>query len=554
MALPLWEECSWVKAITSDSQRKFLHETEKEDRAQKDKEIAAALHRKESEDAEHRRRLLEKNEKLLKLTSALFETPAPKPPGPSEPTDGTNPENPTDEKQSEESQQQQPPDEATMVRRASTKKSLFDDDEEDAAEKLFPSKTRERKDAKPSETTEKDDKLKEEGTDTVVPPTEGEPSLTLEKSPSDAKEKPVEKEIVKEEEPKDPLFPFPVNDELNQMIYLYLGAGYKLPCGAIVVGQNESLSDRTDENGSLITLAGPRVEEELALSAPIQTGESVTTTGGSLPCDWIIHAVGPRYDERYLTASEHALFSAYKASLLLAMEKNVKDLVICCVYSKKKKYPRFDAAHIALRTIRKFLQHESIKHSFNRIMFCMPSQEDYEIYSALLTAYFPRNENELIDSLNLLPSDLGDDWGEKLVRDRVLKVSAGPKPLTVESRQEYQSQQPTRTRSKDSMENNSNNVSEGNSNRNSYDGSEDPSSSGQASLKKKTGDRVIVPVGEKPKSISQITHDDDEARRARVAREFAKLSREDRLKLRYQALVSIFYVCVSSNSLFLIVF
>ena len=51
------------------------------------------------------------------------------------------------------------------------------------------------------------------------------------------------------------------------------------------------------------------------------------TAGGLLPCDWIIHAVGPRYDERYLVASEHALFSAYKSSLVHATEKQIKRII-----------------------------------------------------------------------------------------------------------------------------------------------------------------------------------------------------------------------------------
>lgn len=229
---------------------------------------------------------------------------------------------------------------------------------------------------------------------------------------------------------------FAVNPVINEKIYLHLGPGYKIPCDACIVGQNEQLSDRMEDNAAVFALAGPVVESELQALAPIQTGESVITSGGSLPCEWLIHAVGPRYDERYLTASDHALFSAYKSSLLFATEKNASSIVLTCIYSRKKKFPRFDAAHVVLRTLRKFLQ-QPVGETIKRVMICVPSQEDYDIYTTLLCAYFPRNIHELESQQNLLPAELGDDWGELVLPDRALKVSVGPQPLTKEGLEEY---------------------------------------------------------------------------------------------------------------------
>ena len=231
-------------------------------------------------------------------------------------------------------------------------------------------------------------------------------------------------------------FPFEIDSGINNRLYLHLGSGYKIPCGACIVGQNEQLDDRSEDNAALFALFGPGVEEELFNLAPIQTGESVVTSGGTLPCEWLVHAVGPRYDARYLTASDHALFSAYKSALLLAAEKRAPDLTISCVYSFRKKYPRFEAAHVALRTVRKFLQHP-VGDVFERIMFCVPTQEDFEIYAALMTAYFPRCAAEREGQRSLLPPDLGDAWGEIVISERVLKVSAGPQPLPEQSRESY---------------------------------------------------------------------------------------------------------------------
>lgn len=157
------------------------------------------------------------------------------------------------------------------------------------------------------------------------------------------------------------------------------------------------------------------VETEMADAIPVQTGTSVITIGGALPCDWIIHSVGPKYSDRYVMASDQALHSAYKSALLLAAEKKLKKLVINCIYLTSKKYPRFDAAHVALRTVRKFLEHASgIGNCFQQVMFCVQNEDDFEIYSTLMTAYFPRSVEEMARQSNLLPKkeELGDDWGQ----------------------------------------------------------------------------------------------------------------------------------------------
>jgi O-acetyl-ADP-ribose deacetylase (regulator of RNase III) len=252
------------------------------------------------------------------------------------------------------------------------------------------------------------------------------------------KQKPVEIDLLSFDPVEDTNVPvFPINDKINAKMHLHLGQSYKVPCDVLVLGQNEQLADRTEDNEGVFMLAGPSFEAEVSLSAPIQTGESVMVEGGYLSSPWVVFSVGPRYDTKYLTASDHALFSAYKSALLLAAEKNAKSVVFSCIYSEKKKFPRMDAAHVALRTIRKFLNHASMENVFEKIMLCVPSQDDYEIYSALMTAYFPRTRSEVDNQQTLLPTELGDEWGECKVAERSLKVSMGPKPLPVEQKVEY---------------------------------------------------------------------------------------------------------------------
>lgn len=290
-----------------------------------------------------------------------------------------------------------------------------------------------------------------------------------------------------EDEPPPPHYIFPINRSINRRMFLYLGEIYKLPCDAIVVGQVESLTDRNDGNDVIFTLAGIELEPELMLLAPCTTGDSVVTSGWQMPCEWIIHSVGPKYDERYLNASDHALFSAYKSALLLAAEKEVQSLVIGTIYKHSKKYPRFEAAHVALRTVRKFLEH-SVGDVFDRVMFCVNTQDDFEIYSALMHAYFPRSEEELQDQVNLLPIQLGDEWGEVIIADRVVKVSSGPKPLPAESLQQYKASEEAK----------------------------DSSAASTPTGPLKLGNAAVKAVGVAPRSMTQCDHDPDYARKKKV--------------------------------------
>jgi len=350
---------------------------------------------------------------------------------------------------------------------------------------------------------------------------------------------------------EEPLVPpveykFNINKSINKRIHLHIGEIYKLPCDAIVVGQVESLMDRHDGNDAIFSLAGTELLPELESLAPCSTGDSVVTKGGLLPCEWIIHSVGPKFDERYLIASDHALFAAYKSALVLAADKEAQRVVISCLYKQSKRYPRFDAAHVALRTVRRFLEHP-VGDIFEKVMFCVANQEDFEIYSAQMHAYFPRTPEELEDQLNLLPIECGDEWGEVVIPDRQLKVSAGPKPLPTEISEQYQK----------SASNEQLNVGEelpvgddttsaaaaaAELRQNQSPRSPSPSTAvaatgSSSNTTKKSGQREVKPIGHMPRSMTNMESDPDLERKRKINTEFAQMSRLERLTLRFQAML-----------------
>lgn len=65
---------------------------------------------------------------------------------------------------------------------------------------------------------------------------------------------------------------------------------------------------------------------------------------------FIIHTVSPRYNIKYVNAAENALHMCYRSTLSVAKEEHIRSLALSCVYTKRKGYPRDDAAHVAART------------------------------------------------------------------------------------------------------------------------------------------------------------------------------------------------------------
>lgn len=231
---------------------------------------------------------------------------------------------------------------------------------------------------------------------------------------------------------------FPASYDINKRLYLYHGDICKIPCSIMIVAQNEMLSDQSEHNPAIFLLGGPTLEHSVEKCVkPITTGSCQLIDGGNLPCDHVIFAIGPRYHVTYATAADNALHFAYRSSLVLAAETLMssakeKTIIISCLYLQNKKYPRFAAAQVALRTLRRFLE-KPISSIFDKVMIHVGSLEDLEIYSTLLTAYFPRTVAEEESQRGLISPEVGNEWGEIINPERQYQVGAGPRPTTYKS-------------------------------------------------------------------------------------------------------------------------
>ncbi|GMF46889.1 unnamed protein product [Phytophthora fragariaefolia] len=214
--------------------------------------------------------------------------------------------------------------------------------------------------------------------------------------------------------PESTASPFAVSRALNRKLSLWRGPLHLLRVDAVVHSTSESLRQSDDEFARLLEAAGPEIHVECDAVGACRTGDAVLTRGCRLPAKFILHTVGPRYLPKYRNAAEHALHSCYRSVLTVARENALRSVAIGCVYTQRKGYPREEAAHIAVRTVRRYLEHYA--DAFDRIIFCVESVQDMFVYERVLPL------------LLVLLSDTafycfaGDSFGEPVIAERKIRI------------------------------------------------------------------------------------------------------------------------------------
>lgn len=176
---------------------------------------------------------------------------------------------------------------------------------------------------------------------------------------------------------------------ISENIYLWKGDITTLKCGAIVNAANSQMLGcfqpcHTCIDNAIHTFAGVQLRLECAEMMRNQvyeepTGKAKITSAYNLPCDYVMHTVGPIVQGKLTKKHCELLESCYLSCLGLAVQNQIESITFCCISTGVFGFPQKEAAEIAVRTVQNFKKFQEIKVIFNVF-----KESDNKIYRQLL--------------------------------------------------------------------------------------------------------------------------------------------------------------------------
>ncbi len=165
----------------------------------------------------------------------------------------------------------------------------------------------------------------------------------------------------------------------SAMIELLQGDITKQDVQAVVNAANKELAPGGGVAGAIHKAAGPQLWEECKTLGGCETGKAKITAGYNLPADYVIHTVGPVYNNTPQNAKD--LASCFRESLNLAKDKNIDSVAFPAISTGIFGYPVEDAAQVSLQAVVDFLKTNEKPRLVRFVLF---GEEDFQVFKNAL--------------------------------------------------------------------------------------------------------------------------------------------------------------------------
>lgn len=136
----------------------------------------------------------------------------------------------------------------------------------------------------------------------------------------------------------------------------------KMHVDAIVNAANSGLKMGGGVCGAIFKAAGAQqMQAACEQCAPVGTGSAAITSAFALPCQYVIHAVGPVYRADRAEQCGTQLYAAYTSALRLAAENGCASIAFPLISSGIFGYPKADALRVASAAIQDFLEQNDME-------------------------------------------------------------------------------------------------------------------------------------------------------------------------------------------------